>query len=80
MMKAVIEFTADTSQIAATARIIAKHLTALADELEHGNLSHAEPATETAPARQELSCTSASTERRPSYHHEAPATPFGFGR
>jgi hypothetical protein len=34
--------------------------------------------TETAPARQELSCTSASTERRWSPHQEAPATPFGF--
>jgi len=75
MAKATIKFTGDTSRISATARIIAKHLTALADELEH---SEAKP--ESARERQELSCTSASTERRWSPTQEPPAPAFGFSR
>jgi hypothetical protein len=77
-----IAITADPSKIIATCRIIAKHLTALADELENGppDPKPAEPEPEPAAARQELSCTSASTERRWSPHAAPPATPFGFGR
>lgn len=81
MAKATIEFAVDASQISATARIIAKHLNALADELAGvQQKAGPEPAAQSAPARQELSCTSASTERRWSPMQEAPATPFGFGQ
>ena len=72
--------TIDTGSLVRTCRIIAKHLTALADELEHGEPEPAEPAAETAPARQELSCTSASTERLWIPGQQAPASAFGFGR
>jgi hypothetical protein len=76
----VIDLTVDTSQISATARIIAKHLTALADELEHRGQPPEPGSPEVTPARQEINNTAASTERRWAPHQEAPATPFGFGR
>lgn len=89
MAKMELAITAETSHVRAVARIVAKHLGALADELEMLDAGKppqpdatpagpkaAEP--EPAPARTEINNTSASTERRWSPHVSAPAMPFGF--
>lgn len=80
MAEKVIKFSVDCSDVTRKLRIIAKHAAALADELDGvEQKAEPEPAAETAPQRQELSCTSASTERRWSPGQEAPASAFGFG-
>lgn len=61
----------DASQ---AARVFSGLIEVLAEEL-----GAEKPAAEPGKDRQELSCTSVSTERRGAPHQEAPATPFGFG-
>jgi len=88
MARMELAITVDTSHIRAAARIVARHLGALADELEMLDTGRppqpdaapasSEPA-EPGPARTEINNTSASTERRWAPHVSAPATPFGFG-
>lgn len=86
----VIEFRANTDDIAARARIIARHLNAMADELEQAGRggSDPDPAPDDPPAPKDetvrydpASTTAASTERAASWDHDRrmPVTASRFG-